>query len=246
MNSDKRITRPLPERTGPLRNWSTLFAPWTAAAPAATGAAPGADGGALGDVVTRSVELGYRVIDEYIRQGQRAAQRLNQPAYGAQTMAGDVQDLAMRLTNYASDLAAVWLQLVQLAAAGTPTANPTNGAAAPEAAPAAAPAETAASHDPAPAAARVRVAVRAAQPTEVAVDIHPDATARPLIAHALRAGDAVLPRLDDVSFEPATDGGTAVLRIHVPPGHPAGVYEGMLIDEQSNRPVGTVSVTVLP
>jgi len=254
MGSDKRTTRPVLERSRPVRNWSTLFeAPGDDAARGSEpdSAAAGPLGGpALNDVVTRSVDLGYRVIDEYIRQGQKAAQRLNERSYGAQTMAGDVQDLAMRLTQYASDFAAVWLQLVQLAATGSGAASAPASATQPGPGESPTPAVDtgaaveSASHAAAPAA-RVRIEVRAAQPTEVAVDIRPDATGMPLIAHALRAMDPNLPRLEDVSFVPASDGGAASLRIRVPPGQPPGIYNGMLIEEQTSRPAGTVSVTVL-
>ena len=248
MSSSGHIKRPRLERSQPIRNWSTLFKGPVedGAAPDGESAAAGQTGAAsIGDVVSRSVDLGYRVVDEYIRQGQKAAQRLNERSYGMQTMAGDVQDLAMRLTQYASDFAAVWLQLVQLASAGN------GGAVAPGAdrAPVAPDGDGAAggatrAEATSPGVARVRIEVRSAQPTEVAVDIRPDAADRPLIVHALRAVDPDTPRLVSVRFEPASEGAAACLRIDVPPGHPAGVYSGLMIDQGTSRPVGTVSVTL--
>jgi hypothetical protein len=68
-------------RTQPIRNLSTLFAPGRAAPRTATAPtnrpATGRACASFGEAVSRSVELGYRVVDDYIQQGQRAAQRLN-------------------------------------------------------------------------------------------------------------------------------------------------------------------------
>jgi hypothetical protein len=256
MSSDDHVKRPTLERTQPIRNWSTLFK-----GPVAQGGGSDAESAtmagtahaSLGDVVSRSVDLGYRVVDEYIRQGQKAAQRLNERSYGVQTMAGDVQDLAMRMTQYASDFAAVWLQLVQLAAAGNsaPGAQRATGGV-DRATPEAATVPTGAGvlgQGPRPdatpsGATRVRIEVRSAQPTEVVVDIRPEATSRPLIVHALRAVDPDKPRLDGVHFEPGSEEAAACLRIDVPTGHPAGVYSALMIDQETSRPVGTVSVTI--
>jgi hypothetical protein len=249
MSFNDRVKRPPLERMQAIRNWSTLFK-----GPGTDGGTPApgdSDQASLNDVVTRSVDLGYRVVDEYIRQGQKAAQRLNDRSYGAQTMAGDAQDLAMRMTQYASDFAAVWLQLVQLAAAGNPSppapkAGGGGERATPEAVAATADTTTGLSpHSEArEEAIRVRIEMRSAQPAEVAVDLRPDAARQPLIVHALRAVDAEKPRLTEVSFEPGSDLGAACLRIRVPVGHPPGIYSGLMIDEATSRPVGSVSVTI--
>ncbi len=56
---------------------------------------------------------------------------------------------------------------------------------------------------------------------------------------ALRAVDPEKPRLTDVRFQRASGGEPARLRIRVPSGQPPGVYNGLIIDEQTSRPVGT-------
>ena len=256
MSSDDHVKRPPLDRTQPIRNWSTLFKGPVAdggSSDAESATMAGTDRASLSDVVSRSVDLGYRVVDEYIRQGQKAAQRLNERSYGVQTMAGDVQDLAMRMTQYASDFAAVWLQLVQLAAAGNSAPGSPRGAggvdrATPEAPTAPTGAgvlgQRARPDATAPEATRVRIEVRSAQPTEVAVDIRPEAASRPLIVHALRALDPDKPRLDGVCFELGSEEAAACLRIDVPAGHPPGVYSGLMIDQGTSLPVGTVSVTI--
>ena len=107
----ERITRPEPERTHPVRSWSTLL-PTSAAV-------NGGAGATLESVVSRSVELGYRVVDDDMREGQRAAQRVGERSFAADALTGEVQQLTARMTRYAQDFLEVWLQLVELATAGS-------------------------------------------------------------------------------------------------------------------------------
>src|SRR5207247_11283854 len=86
VSASDRIRRPPLDRTEPIRAWSSLF-----------GAGP------LNDVVTRSLELGYRVADEYIRQCQKAAPRFGSPSLGTDTIANHIQDLRVRMVQYTSD-----------------------------------------------------------------------------------------------------------------------------------------------
>jgi hypothetical protein len=246
VSANDRLKRPRLERVQPIRSWSTLFKAPTADG-SGTNSADNKGGASLQDVVSRSVELGYRVVDEYVRQGQKAAQRLNDRSYGVQAIAGDAQDLAMRMLEHASDFAAVWLEFVQIAAAGNATASSSAGEDAAKTKPderpnAAAPASR--SKDASPERLRVRIEMLSTQPTEVSLDINPDAARLPLIVHALRAVDPDKPRLSEVSFEAGADKQPGCLRIHVPPGQPAGIYSGLMIDEQTSRPVGSVSVRV--
>jgi hypothetical protein len=231
MSTSARITRPQPARTEPIRSWSTVFG--------------AAEQGSLEDAVSRSVELGYRVVDEYVRQGQRAAARFRTGAFAPDAPVRDVQDLTARMAQYASDFLAVWFEFVQLATAG--------GAFRTMVAPGDANGRPPGTPSPAPGAAvatasgdrtRVTIAVTSTQPVEVCLDLHPETAARPLVVHALRASDLDTPRLSEVALEPGTDDQPPRLRLHVPPGHPPGIYNGLVIDERTSRPVGTISVRV--
>jgi hypothetical protein len=224
MSDDSRIKRPALDRTEPIRNWSTLLG----------GAGAGGD---LGDVVARSVDLGYRVVDEYIRQGQKAAERLNGRApLAPDSMASDLQDAAARMTQYASDFVRVWFEFMGAAMAsnvGLATASPAppqNGAAAQPVA--AAPERT-----------RVHIEVASRRPVEVALDLRPGAAHALLVAHALRSVDPDSPPLTEATFVDGDDGSVR-LRVRVPDEHPPGIYNGLVLDQHSNRPVGTLSVRV--
>lgn len=245
MNVKKRITRPEPDRTEPIRRWPHLLGMSPDAAPQ-DGDAP-ATGRSLNAAVSRSVELGYRVIDEYIRQGQRAAQRLNDRSYGTQAMTSDAQELALRVGQYTSEFAAIWFELIQAAVTGA--AGQKNGAT--DGTPAAQTSQT--TPRPAPASgqspvaaepARVRIAITSPRPAEVSLDLRPELTGRPVIVHALRALDPDKPRVSEVAFEPACNGQPPTLRLRVPAEQPAGVYNAVMVDAETSRPVGTISLRI--
>ncbi|MEO8605454.1 MAG: hypothetical protein ABI629_22990, partial [bacterium] len=217
MSDRPRVTRPKPERTDPIRNWSSLF-----------GVTPGGDGqpaAGLGDVVSRSVDLGYRVVDEYIQQGQRAAQRVAGRSSGPDTMVSDLQDAAARMANLTSDFMRVWFEMMGLAAGSVPGSAFSSmmaaaGGAAP-AAPASAPAPSSAAAAPT-AALRVRVEIAAQQPVDVSIDLRPEAAAAELVPSALRSADPDLPALAAPLVTRDADDGAVHLRVSVPAAHPAG------------------------
>ncbi len=235
MNDRERIKRPGLERTRPIRRWS-LFGTGD---PAAWGAGNGGSDPPLSDVISRSVDIGYRVVDDYIRQGQKAAERMSRRAYGPEAFTSDAQEVGARMMKYASDLFAAWFEFMELTMAGGAARAVTT----PGAAPPAAPAERA----PAPSTDHTRVKIELASPwpSEISLDLRPDTTRLPLVVHALRAVDPDKPRIDDVSFTPDSADEPATLRIRIPLIQPAGVYNGLIIDERTSRPVGTLSVRVV-
>ncbi len=249
MNPRERVKRPRLDRTRPVRSWSTLLG---VSAPTDHPAAERGSQAQPGDVIARSVELGYRVVDDYIRQGRRAAERLGERSYGPEALTGDVQELGARMMRYASDFMGIWIQLMGVAMAGGPASR----AAAPPPGPPPAAAETmgrdgrAAARDEAPSGKRapehirVRIEVASLWPTEVWLDLRPEAAHVPVVVHALRAIDPEIPRLDEVSFANGPAADPPILRVRIPPSQPPGVYNGLLVDRETNRPVGTVSVRV--
>ncbi len=245
MSDGERLRRDDPARTGPIRNWSTLYREsnsWNVAE--SNGAAPATGDPATGsceDTVAYGVELGYRVIQEQIRQGQRIAEQIGSQSYTSGAMAGDLREIADRMWRYLSDLGGLWVDfLTSLAsdgellrkllgvltaatngshAASTPTSTSTN------------------------AVIGVCVDVACDRPTRVALDLRPHGDGTTLVCQALRALDADKPPITDVVFARADDGALSV-RVRVPDGHPAGVYFGAVIDPGTVQPRGTLSVSV--
>ena len=79
----ERLRRPKAGRSEPVRNWETLFGP-PADGPEAPDGRSRAGVGDASNPVAKGVELGYRVMDEYVRrQGQRAAGLRGAPAGSA-------------------------------------------------------------------------------------------------------------------------------------------------------------------
>lgn len=241
MSSQKRVKRPSPARTQPVRNWSAIFG--GAAANGSEAITDPASGGTVNDLVTKSVQLGYRVVDEYIRQGQRAAQRVNERSYDPQAVAGEMQQMAVQMGRFASDFGALWFELMRMAAPGMGGVPPAAGTAAPRptAAPAADTRDTAVEESAETV--RVKVEVASARPAEVTLDLSAAGAGRELAVEALRAVDPKLPVLQGVAFANGA-GGERVLRVRVPSEHPPGIYNGLILDRDSGRPVGTVSIKI--
>jgi hypothetical protein len=252
VNSKERIKRPHLDRTQPIRSWSTLFAaPGASRAPSTppAGSVRAKAEASLSDVVSHSVDLGYRVIDEYIRQGQKAAQRFTDRSYAPDTITGDAQELASRMAQYASDFTALWIEFMQVTMGnagrwpmppfdGFGVASQPKGQAAP-----AAPAPAAAGAADVP---RVKIAVASPSPTEVLVDLRPDATARRFVVHSLRAVGPDKPPISGVVLESTGGEEPLTLRIRVPAGQPAGTYSGLIVDADTSRLLGSVSLSITP
>jgi len=235
-----RRKRPSLDRTTPLRSWPGLLMGGTGTPEASNGSpAFAATRAGLGDAVSRSVELGYKVVDEYIQQGQRAAQRLSEGKLNAETVANEVNDLGGRIARYASDFFGAWVELLELAATGSAVRRAEgNGFGAAKAPAAAPPARRASTHG-------VRFEVVASRPVEVALDLRAERLTGDVRAHELRSADPKKPRLTDVGIT-ADPGKPPVLRLRVPDEQPEGAYEGLLIDGGTNRPVGSIRAVVSP
>jgi hypothetical protein len=272
--SNDRIRRPPLDRTKPVRNPSTLLGRGNR--DASGNGVPDADVSATSDgkvsdglppppspqdVIAQSVNLGYSVIDDYIKRGQRAADGLRRGTYGTDALAEDLQDIGARMVQYLADFTATWAEFMDRAgASGMQTPPwPMNGlqrdmgqAARSEGtrvAPAATAEPATGSDHPSPgrgtpgAELRVRVDVHTRRRAQISLDLKPVPAGCSLIVHTLRASPSGGPRIEQVSFEPgAADTGT--IRVIIPDDLPAGTYSGLVVDAESNRPVGVLMVAL--
>ena len=261
MSNDERFKNPEPGRAAPVRDWRTLFQTPSAASLAEGPSSKGpAEPGSMSDVVTQSVDIGYRVMDEYLQQGQKAAQRWNSRNFDPEASVGDMQDLSIRMTQYASDFMATWFQFLDIASRsgvfqGFAGASPgmTNPAAGPGPGPAtapgpvsgaAAPSSTAApAAEPVASVNAVAVLLSSAQPAEVTVDLRSSIEGE-VVVHDLRATDVEKPRIQEVTLERANEDRGPRLRIRIPDDQPPGMYSGLMIEQESNLPVGSVTVRI--
>jgi hypothetical protein len=260
--TSQRLKRPVLERDRPIRTLSTLFGPprngvQTGYAPSeadrrsdgSNGAVPplGANPSAAG--LAEAVEAGYRVVNEYIRQGQSVAQGMS-PGAGtgpAQPgVPGDVQQLAQRVMQYGWDFAGLWFEMWTRmggtatgwpsAAGGPPAARPDAGGG-----PTPAPAASAEAHLAAPVG--ISISVVSGGRTSATIEVRPGPAGQ-LLVQPLRAAEDETPPIREVTVEPAGADGAVTVKVVVPPTQPPGVYNGLVIDSATKRPRGSVSVEV--
>jgi hypothetical protein len=260
----ERSRRPQAGRSEPVRNWETLFGP-----PAdGPGAPDGRSRAAKGDAknpIAKGVELGYRVMDEYVRQGQRVAGLRGAPAGSTGGSGTALPQLTERMFQYASDFASVWMEamgVMMRTGGAVGEGRPPDGAKeAPSGAttdplreqrtpPDKGPSSSDAGSPSANGTPRssgaisVVVEVTSRRPVRAVVDLRPGPIEGPLVVSDLRAGDPRRARLKGVSLEVAPDGKRLTIRLKVPSQHPAGEYVGAVVDGLTAVSRGTLTVTV--
>ena len=218
MAKRQRLRREDPERTVPLRNFSSMFRPdgklrGGNATPAAN--AP--------DDISNAVRMGYSVIEEQIRQGQRAAQQLAGQASGMGTAKSSVTDIASRLLRYSTDLAALHFDLMGV------LLQPTGANAAPG--------NVAAGEG-----SRVVIEIQSQRKNTVTLDLWPGKSTVQLIVPALHSAEADKSPLTDISFVAGTEEQPARMCIVIPDSQMAGVYSGLILDAASSQASGTLSI----
>jgi hypothetical protein len=242
-----RVKRPEPERTQPNRAWSGVFG---ASRHAGNGVGRGANGnGGAGtsgpapsgglpgqDAIRRGVDLGYKVIDEYLKQGQAFASTVAAPSLPGGFAGQDLSQMTEQMFKYASDFASMWMQAMGMILANGPSGARPPGAPSTATVPAAG---TAAS---APAPARAAVELNTRRQARAALEIGSLSPPGTVAVPALRAEDGA--RLEGVTVAPG-DGGP-VVRIRISGGQAAGVYTGPVVDAATNLPVGKLTVWIDP
>jgi len=255
----KRRTRPEPERTAPDRAWKRSppkngsasreahgAAPeGNGAAPEGNGAVPPAAKGAAG-----TLNDAYRLVDEYLRQGQEMAENIWLPFGGKGAPAWPSPAAPERFLRAMGDMTLAWVEAMQgfTNASAAPTEQP-SGSAGPFQAvsdpPSAAPSPTAApasAAKPAPRPRELGVSVEAKGRVEVAAVLHELADAGALEASELRPAKGKAQPIREVSVSAEAE--RVLVRIVVPDTQPRGTYNGLLLDAKAQKPCGTLSVVV--
>lgn len=229
----ERIRRPEPLRTGPIRNVSGYFrdsGSWGEEEhPAWREPAQ-----VLDDVITHGVQLGYRVIDEHLRQGARAAATLRG---GEEPQSGDreMEQWLEKVQRVYKDLGALCFDALDVMARSPALLRRLAGNA------------SGAEARPAPAAgAAIAMEVAASRRVRVNLNLPPQADPYIPAVHALHAGDPGCPPLTGILLRTEAGGTVSVLEVEVPDLQPAGLYTGVVVDLATNEPKGTLSVRVFP
>jgi hypothetical protein len=278
MSDRPRLRRKDPDRDAPIRSWSNMFR-----SPTATVAAPNGNGTAIGvpsdgfitagvaispapdssaseqepnsEEARHGVESAYRVIDEHLQEGRRAAQaRLDEarattsvasnmsaldPA-GIKNATDSLQEMITQGVRFYSSLAPLWAGFVNSMATSAGVLNPSTTT------PAGAPLAPA----PMPrgaymtGAAPISIEIASARMTRVTIDLAPQASATNLATTGLHALEPGRPPLADITFTIDASANRPVVRIRVPDDQPAGVYNGVVVDKDSGDLRGTLTVRI--
>jgi hypothetical protein len=268
-SKSKRRQRPDPARTGPIRS-GTAHVRRHAKPPNDTVGAGAREQppDSIVDTVKQTIEgvvdLGYTVIEQQIREGQQAADRLRAGLATSPQLNTDVNNLVEGLVATTRDVGATWLDVISIvlrsvgpqtpcptpprgfAAAGQPgmtrartgttTRTSTSGSA-----------TTISSITPADAAAPAVppvILVTGIRVRRVTLDLRPPSIQFVPFVRSLAASDPRHAPLTGVRFELSADQTHSVLSVNVPRNQPAGTYTGVIVDSTTNEPGGTVSVTV--
>lgn len=242
MSEGRRIKRPPLDRDRPIRDRSGLFGA------AAHDGRPVADSTARRvdstDPIAQAVDTGYRVIEQYMRQGERVARQIGgQRTVDPARAVVSAQDRITEMTQMFSDMAGLWLELVQdvvqQGAARSTAGDAHNGG------PPAASGNHGGASEPSPlSSAAVNLVLNSTLPVSGHVDLRPEYATAKLQVHDLRGTAADQPRITDVSFAPATDQTPARIVVRIPPDQPPGRYNAVLVEETGGRLAGTISVII--
>lgn len=233
MNGRPRLHREDPERTEPLRQWSKLYRS-PDAANGADPASPPAGGDAWNEVVAEGVAVGYRVVEEQIRQGQRVAEQIGDASYGAAAMGSDLREASERMVRYSADLVALWLDFVNTTFANGDLLRSLSAGWPPPAGAPSAPTPTAAAPS-------VPIEISSRRPLRVSLELKEGATTRALVVYPLHAVAGGVSPLSDVRLEREGEHGALTLHIGVSDAQPAGTYTGVIVDRATGEPLGTLT-----
>jgi hypothetical protein len=178
------------------------------------------------------VELGYRVLEEQLRQGQRVAEQIATQSYGPSAMSSDTQEIGERLLRSSTDALALWFELFTTVWGRGEMFRPF----APDARRVAATTR--------PPKSRISVEVASVRPARVTMDLEPGSAGRRLVVNELRAMTAGTPPLTDVAFDADPSAEIVGVRVRVPDNLPAGIYSGVVLDRETGEPRGTISVRI--
>jgi hypothetical protein len=244
----ERIRRPELERSGPIRDATNYLRDsdsWTEKNPNDNSrqgnGGQSSKAGSFDDVVTQGVKLGYKVIEQYITQGQRVAEQISRPFQKGVPEAGTA-DVVQGMVRLYKDMADVcgnaldlmvrnpvfWSWLGSFAQnsdlhaqnGGPGTLNGTGAA--------------------------FSVEILSARPTEVMLDVEPSPQPYTPFVHALHAPDRKVAPLTSIAFQKSPKSNMPVLLLKIPPKQPSGLYTGVVVDRDTNQPRGTLTVRVLP
>jgi hypothetical protein len=252
----QRLKRPDPERDAPDRSGAAHIKRHARSRRGRNGE-PGDSESSVSATVRQAisdvVQLSSQVIEEQIRAGQVAADRLREGIANSKKLNTDVTGLVENLVATTKDVGATWLDLLAIVVRSIGTSKPAPGGGGPSGATGTATevgssgnATTVSSvtpADPNMPALPPQIVVRGVRVRSVTLDLRPPSPRFVPVVRQLVASDPNY-RLTSVAFTASAGEPRLVLTVTVPRDQPAGTYSGAIVDSASNVAGGTLSVTV--
>jgi hypothetical protein len=186
-----------------------------------------------------NVQNANRVVEDYLRAGEATA-RVFRNALGGTSGNGGAQDVAQRMLRSATDLMGFWTQFMAQWSGSMPSmASPPVPGQHPQPAPLD-------REQPHIERARVAIELDSNQPVTVILDLPQQARGSRLCVDRLHPRRSDAPPLRDVEIDTASAPQLIVIRLRVAAGQPSDIYNGVILDEGSGLPAGTLSVEVNP
>jgi len=202
------------------------------------------------------VQTGSNVIEEQIRAGQAAAERLRLGIANSRQLNSDINVLMENLLATTRDVGNTWLEVISIVVRAI-GAQPPSGGGGPSHTPHgsgpvtqkgksgnAVTVSTFTPGDDDIVGVPPQIVVKGAKVTSVSLNLHPATAAFAPLALELFAKDRSY-SLSSVKFSQSSDNPPrSVLTVTVPDNQPAGIYAGAVVDSTTNQAGGTLSVTV--
>jgi hypothetical protein len=209
------------------------------------------------------VQTSSNVIEEQIRAGQAAAERLRLGIASSRQLNADVNMLVESLAAATRQLGTTWLQVVSIIVRAIGTQAPTAGGGSSGGGPAsptwswpglgaitqtgksgnATTSSSITPADPAMIGVPPQIVVNSKRVTNVTLDLHPRSARFVPFVQQLIAANAKH-SLSSVKFTVSPDSHCLILTVNVPTRQPAGNYSGPIIDSSTSQEGGTLSVTI--
>jgi hypothetical protein len=202
-----------------------------------------------------AIENAYRVIDEHLQEGRRAAQeRMDQvrgsaagalptaPASlpGIGLAAENIEAMVAQGVSFYSTLAPMWVSVINSIATAATVMSPPDAAGL-GAAPLAPPPMP---RSPAVVAGPIIIELASARMARVTIDLVPHTNATKLITSGLHSIVPDCPPIKDVTFIVDSHSHRPVVRIRVPDDQPTGSYNAVIVDADSGDPRGTITLRI--
>jgi hypothetical protein len=209
--------------------------------------------------ISGMVQQSSAFIEEQIRAGQLAAERLRDGIANSRQLKADINTLVENLVATTKDVGATWLDLISIIirAIGTQPSNGggSSGGGTPHTPPApgvtvtrsgtSGGATTLSSTTPANntiVGVPPQIVVKGVHVKSVVLDLRPRSLRFVPLVQQLIAAD--LKRSFSAKFAMSSDSLSLILTVNVPDGQPPGTYTGVIVDSRTNEAGGTLSVTV--